>query len=216
MRPIIYTIPAVSANAVALAQQVAASGAVQLNGALRNYTLLTNGVQQVNMPGIQRTVTITSTDNISTSTFTITGVDILGRAVSTSITGPNNSTASTAVQFAAVTLITVGTAATSNFTVGSGPGGVTNWATMDYMLTPFNVAVSCVVLATTNSVTIQDTSGDPGSSTFATTQIFTHPTLSALTTSTQGSYAYPVRYIRATFTSATADSSVTITQAGLT
>ena len=217
MRPVIYQIPAASVNAVALSQTTTATSAVVvLDGTLRDYALLTNGVYQVDLgDGIQRSATVTSTGDLSTATFTITGINVLGQAVSTSFAGPNNTTASTGVQFAAITSVTVGTLATVAFTVGSGALGVTNWTTMDYFQTPFNVSVSCIVLATTNIVTVQDTSQSPSATTFATTMIFTHPTLSALTTSTQGSYAYPVGYIRASFTSATADSSVTITQAGL-
>lgn len=208
-------------NVVSATQSFTASNqTVLLNGSFSNVAAL-NGrapfiAQAVVSPGIQRTLTITSTGNISTSTFTIAGFNIQGTAVSTTLTGPNNGTATTTAEFAAVTSVTVGTTASSTFTVGFGASGSTNWVQTDRFKNPFAVTISVVPGATTQPVTIQNTEDDVN--TVASPVAFNHSTLATVTVNTQSNYAFPVKYVRAIFTATQSTASgaavVTFEQAG--
>ena len=217
MRPIAITFPIPVVNSVSATQSFTASTqGVLLNGSLSNVgKVSTQGYSpNVTFPGIQRTVTITSTGNINTSTFTITGIDVRGQAVSTTLTGPNGATATTTAEFAQVTAITVGTTASSNFTVGTGATGSSVWVQGNSFTAPFSVTVA-VSTVTTAPITIQDTPQDANS--VVPTNIYNHPTLATVTVSAESSYTSPVQYMRAIITAtsnpATA-SVVTFIQAG--
>jgi hypothetical protein len=227
MRPQVFQFSAPSVNSICATQTTTATGqSLQINGSLRDYAALDYQVQQawvggivppnVIGAGIQRTITVTSTGNISTSTMTIVGYDTSGTLLSTSITGPNNSTASTTTEFMQVIQVSVGTIATTAFTVGTGAIGSTRWVQTDTFKTPFAVTVAANIVATTVVATVQDTPGDPNSASFATTMIFNHPTLSSISVSAESNYAYPARFIRSIVNGMTASSSYTFTavQAG--
>lgn len=218
MRPVIYQFSAPSVNSICATQTTTATDQrLQINGSLRDYSALDYQVQQAFVgSGIQRTITVTSTGNISTSTITITGYDTQGTLLSTSVTGPNNSTASTVTEFMQVVQVSVGTLATSPLTVGTGAIGSTRWIQTDTFKTPFAVTVAANIVATTVVATVQDTPGDPNSSSFATTMIFNHPTLASISASAESNYAYPARFIRSIVSGMTASSSYTFTavQAG--
>ncbi len=224
MRPVIFTFSAPSVNSICATQPTTAtSQSLQINGSNRDYAALGYQVQQawaggitppdLNGQKIQRTITVTSTGNISTSTITITGYDVRGTLLSTSVTGPNNSTASTVTEFTVVTNVSVGTLATSPFTVGTGAIGSTNWVQTDTYKTPFAVTVACNIVATTVVATVQDTPGDPNDASFATTMIFNHPSLASISASAESNYAYPARFIRSVVSGMTASSSYTFTAA---
>ena len=163
--------------------------------------------------GIQRTVTITSAGNISTSTFTITGYDVQNNLVATTLTGPNATTVSTTTEFNLVTNVAVGTTATQAFTVGTGSAGTTNWVQTDTFKTPFAVTVACNITTTAVVASVQDTPGNPNDATFATGLIFTHPTLNALSVSAESNYAYPARFIRSVVSGLTATGAYVFTSA---
>jgi len=215
MRPAQFTFTAPSVNAICATQTTTAtSQAVAINGSLRDYSALDYQVQRAVVgAGIQRTITITSTGNISTSTISISGVTVNGVSLTTTVTGPNNTTASTTTEFAVVTAVSVGTIATTAFTIGTGSIGTTNWVQTDTFKTPFAVTVACNITATTTIASVQDTPGDVNDSAFATTMIFTHPTMSAISVSAESNYAYPARFIRSIVSGMTTSGNYVFTSA---
>jgi hypothetical protein len=167
-------------------------------------------------PGIQRSITLTSTGNISSSTFTISGIDTSGYAVSTTLTGPNNGTATTVAEFFKVTAISVGTIATSAFTAGVGITGTSRWVVIDNYQNPVITSVAITMnTATTSLVSIQHTF-DPISTT--TTPTVTAATgLSSVGTSTNLTYNENATAYRAIFlasTTATGTMNVNFNQSG--
>lgn len=216
MRPVIFTFPTQTTNSICATQTTTATDqALVINGALSNFNVGVTPFTAVVSPGVQRTITVTSTGNISTSTFTITGVDTSGYAVSTTLTGPNAATATTTAEFFRVTSISVGTIATTAFTVGVGVTGTSRWSMVDNFQNPVRIGVA-VVTATSAPVTIQHTS-DP----IATT---TNPNVinaaggSTITTSTNISYNENVAAFRAIFVAtgtATGSANVNFTQSGI-
>lgn len=226
MRPIVFSYPTETANEVCATQTTTAtSQSLILNGTLANRSQATayNRVPIAIFPGIQRTVQISATGDISTSTFTITGNDIRGVAFTTTLAGPTGTVipTHTTQEYNRITAISVGTLATIPFTVGVGATGSSNPFEANTFGNPFNVSMT-VVTGTSQPVTIQDTQ-DNANDTSVTPTWFNHATLVTVTVNQEGNYAFPVRYIRAIFTatavaaatsSATTAGQVTIVQAG--
>lgn len=225
MRPIVFSYPTQTAVEICATQTTTAtSEALVLNGGLSNYPLKnTQGYSPiVVLPGIQRTVMISSTANISTSTFTISGIDTRGVAITTSIAGPTGTAIPvvTAYEFHKVTAVSVGTLASSPFTVGVGATGSSNWVRNNIYAAPFNMTISVVNTGTSPAVTVQDTPDDVNTN--ASPSVFSHATLVSVVSSQESNYAYPVNYVRAIFvaTNAAATSSaqaipqITFIQAG--
>lgn len=96
---------------VALAQKPTGAGALVLNGYLISGGTLTLATADK--------LTFTSTGNISSRTFTITGTSSSGAAQSEARTGPNNSTVTTTKTWKTVTSITISGSAAANVTVGT-------------------------------------------------------------------------------------------------
>lgn len=202
MRQIVFSYPTETAVEVCATQTTTAtSQALIINGGLSNIAGL-YGVgynAQAVFPGIQRSIQISSTGNISTSTFTISGYDLLATGLlSTTLAGPTGTVipTHTTIEFNRVTAISVGTLATIPFTVGVGATGSSNWVMTDKFKNPFNMAIS-VITGTSQPVTIQDTPNDPNFSTAPTT--FNHATLVTVTVNAESNYAYPVNFTRAVF-----------------
>jgi len=217
MRPTVISFPAPSVNAVCATQTTtAASQALTLNGSLSNIAL-SNGQGYsplVVFPGIQRAISVTSTGNISTSTFSITGYDTRSVLLTTTLTGPNNTTVNTTTEFNKITAVSVGTLASSAFTVGTSATGSSTWVQGDSFISPFAVTVA-VGTVTSAPITIQDTPNDVQSA--APTLIFNHSSLATVTVSAESNYAFPARFMRFICTStgtATGDSQVTFIQSG--
>jgi len=225
VRPIVFSYPTQTAVEVCATQTTTAtSEALILNGGLSNFPLKgTQGYSPaVTLPGIQRTVMISCTGNISTSTFTVSGFDTRGVAITTSIAGPTGTLIPTvtAYEFNKVTSVSVGTFASIPFTVGVGATGSSNWIRNNVYANPFNMTISVVNTGTSPAVTVQDTPNDVN--TTASPSVFSHATLVSVVTSQESNYAYPVNYVRAIFvaTNAAATSSaqaipqITFIQAG--
>lgn len=226
MRQVVFSYPTMTAAEVCATQTTTAtSQALIINGGLSDISRLygVGYIGQAVFPGIQRTIQISSTGNISTSTFTISGYDLLATGLlSTTLAGPTGTIipTHTTIEFNRITAISVGTLATIPFTVGVGATGSSNWIMTDKFKNPFNMAIS-VITGTSQPVTIQDTPNDPNVSTAPTT--FNHATLVTVVANAQSNYAYPVNYTRAVFTatavaaatsSATTAASVFFTQTG--
>lgn len=212
MKQVAYSYGALDTNAIADTQSwTTSTGAyVVING--------TDFSQQIQgtvdpasryavIPGVQRTIGVFSTGNLSAVVFYASGVDTTGRTVTASFIGASggSSTASDAfatftVEFHRINYIYATSAATSAFTVGVGATGSTRWAQMDTFKTPFNVTVA-VTTATGLAVTIQDTPNDPNLTTSPT--VFSHATLVNVTANQESNYAFPVRFVRGIITTST-------------
>ena len=215
MRPVIFSFPTQTVNGVCATQTTTATDqSLVLNGSLSNFNAGVTPFAVTVAPGIQRTLTITSTGNISTATFTITGIDTSGYAVSTTLTGPNNATATTVAEFFKVTAISVGTIATSAFTVGVGITGTSRWAMVDTFQNPVVVTVA-INTVTSAPVSIQHTF-DP-ISTSTSPMIISATGLTTITTATNLSYSENATAYRAIFVAtgtATGAAQVNIIQSG--
>ncbi len=225
MREIQFSYPTETANEVCATQTTtAASQALVLNGGLSNFGAINTGnyVPVVTFPGIQRSIQISSTGNISTSTFTITGIDTSNQALTTTLAGPTGTVipTHTVSEFYQVTSISAATLASSPFTIGVGATGSTRWVQGDRFANPFNMSI-VVVTGTSQPVTVQDTADDVNTNTSPT--VFNHATLVTVTVNQESNYAFPVRFTRAVFTatavaaatsSATTAAVVTFIQAG--
>jgi hypothetical protein len=217
MRPAIFSFPTQTVNGVCATQTTTTTDQpLALNGSLSNFNAGVTPFEAIVAPGIQRAITLTSTGNISTSTFTITGIDTSGYAVSTTLTGPNNGTATTVAEFFKVTAISVGTIATSAFTVGVGITGTSRWAVVDTFQNPVAVSVAITMnTATTSLVTVQRTF-DPISTT-TTPVAVTAVGLSEIGTSTSLTYSDNATAYRAIWlasTTATGTMNVNFNQSG--
>lgn len=105
-------------QAVSLLQNLAAPGVLLLNG---TYSSGASTTINFNTQGFTRNVSLTSANNLSATTFTITGVQNNTVVVST-IAGPNNNTVSTTAVFDIISSISANTAVTG-IRVGTGLNG---------------------------------------------------------------------------------------------
>jgi hypothetical protein len=152
MRPITVTagpLAAADADGIAQAQQPAAT--FTLNGAL-----VANGVAQLGAP---RRVLITTTANETGVTFTVTGTNRAGDVLSEAVTGVNNTSTYTDLDFFTVTSVTNSAALAGNVTIGTNGIGGSPWVRFDEYA-PHGVAIQCTVSGTVN-YTVQQTLDDP-------------------------------------------------------
>ena len=121
---------AADTDGICASQTTSAAANMTLNGAL-TATINGNSVYAPSVSGTAATadgawarkIGITSDGNDSGITFTITGTDVNGKALSETVTGPNSttvySTMSTAANFKTVTKIATSAATTGNITIGT-------------------------------------------------------------------------------------------------
>lgn len=124
----------------------ATAGDLTINGAKAS-----GGVATLNSA---RQITLTTSDNLSDKTFTITGTSADGKAATEEITGPNNATVTTTKHFLTVTSI--------SFTAGTS-GSMTAGFNTDALLSVFGdrtriKAVFIVNSATAGTITFQNSS----------------------------------------------------------
>ena len=210
-RPRTYNWPAPDADGICLAQQTAGAGAFTINGALLDLPATMQASRRVVLPGIQRTVSITCAADISGVDFTIVGTDLRGNAVTETLAGPDTTptTVETTAQYHTITSITVDGAVGTNTTIGTGTTGQTNWFTLDYYITPFNVGLG-VVVANTINYTVQYTFDDVQTDTSP--SVFAHPDLGSKTATLDGNIAFPCLAVHLLVNSST-DGSLTFTVA---
>lgn len=214
MRPARFVFSAAATTAVALAQTTAGSGALILNGtAVGPIQPGLVAFAQFDA-GIDRTVSLTSTGNLSGANITITGLTTNNVAVSQTIAGPNNNTVFTTTLFNRVTAVSTDGALATAMSVGSGTTGVTNWYTLDYFQSPVSVGLWLQITATI-SVTVQLTP-DPFTSTAAVPHTFNHAYLTAITSDAASALPYGARGVRALINSSSGSGAAifTVIQAG--
>lgn len=195
--------PASSANALGAAQ--APSSGIPL-------TLTANYVQG----DVQRTISLTSSATLSGISFHISGVDTTGRAVSEDLTGPANSTVTSANQYlidSSKITITPNGSNVGTLTVGTGAVGGTRWVPSNLHISPFNLTVAIAAVSGTVSATVQDTPEDVA--TVANPTTFNHPTIASVTSATESNYAFPARNVRAINASGSGGWTFYLIQAGI-
>lgn len=192
-KPLVYNWRASNTQAVALTQTLVGAGSLNLNGNMRVYTdPLFNGIQ---LPGVQRPVTITSTNNLAGVNFTIKGT-LGGIVVSSTIAGPNNATVSTSPQlFETITSITTNGAA-ANVSAGTDTSGNTGWFKCNNEQSTFNMAIQVLVTGTVTydfEVTLDDANFEEliGGAVNTFTPI---TALTAATTSQFAGFTIPINY----------------------
>lgn len=157
MRPITFTYaPAsTSSNAIALNQQLAGAGNLVLNGARASGGIAT-------LPG-QQIVTVTTTEDDSARTATITGKDASDNVISESMTLPSTGTKAFTKYYAEVDSIFVNGAITANMTAGVNGLGASQPYPFDVYQPNFSasVAVLIVVGATYKAQYTYDNVFDP-------------------------------------------------------
>ena len=152
MRPITVTAgPLASADADGIAQAQNPAATFTLNGAL-----VSGGVAQLGAP---RRVLITTTDNETGVTFTVTGTNRAGDVLSESLPGVNTTTTYTTLDFFTVTSVTISASLIGNVTIGTNGIGGSPWVRFDEYA-PHGVAIQCTVSGTVN-YTVQQTLDDP-------------------------------------------------------
>lgn len=206
MRPIRITrqLTAADDNGIALAQQLVAAGSLTLNG-----VLVSGGVAHLDT---QRKVGISSTGNLSAVTFTVYGTDQAGNTISESLTGPNNDTVSTVLDFYTVTQVAASAAVGTDVIVGTTDVGASAPIPLDIYLDPFNVSCFVDVQGTVN-FTVQFTFDDVQAN--AGPYVWTnHPDLTSGTADGDGTYISPVTATRIVTNSGTDPLVFTVIQAG--
>jgi hypothetical protein len=138
----------VDADGICAAQSAGGAGALTLNGAL------TSGGVFTESGAFGRQISITSANNDSGITFTVTGTCPDGVAQTEAITGPNATTVEGASYFRTITGISVSGATVGNITIGT----VDEVATKSYPLNARSAdaaTIACDVTGTVN-YTVQE------------------------------------------------------------
>ena len=192
-------------NAVCLAQTRGTAGALTINGG--------NAVNGVAIFNAAYAVTVTSTGNDSTRTYTITGTNAAGNALTETITGPNATTVSTTSAFLTVTeILVVGGGTVGTVRAGFAAPGVTAPLPLDNHGRP-DISLQVVVSGTV-TWTVQQTLDNPSTVNIPTW--FDHPDTNMVsqTVNRQGNYAYVPAAVRLRVTSGTGRATLTIIQSG--
>lgn len=116
-----FTFATADANGICTSQTATATGGSNLtiNGALA-----TGGVATMDAP---RHVSITATGNNSTKTFTFTGTDRFGTAITEALSGPTGGLVAGTKNFSTVTNVAIDAASAGAVIVGSANAAETQW-----------------------------------------------------------------------------------------
>lgn len=202
--PQVYTWPVAAVDAIALLQGRTGAGALLLNGTLS--VPQSNGLF-IDLGKVSRTVSITSTNNLSAVNFTINGT-LNGLNVTQTIAGPDNDTVETTVVFSTITSVTV-SATVAGVSVGTGTVGFTDWFTFDKHASVANLAVAVDATATVSysfQVTLDNVNGNNSPLVFT-------PITAMTTASTDqlGNYTAPFQFARIAVISSDASGAIVAT-----
>lgn len=109
---------------------------------------------------LARHIIITSADDDTGITFTVTGTDWSGNTISETITGANAGAASGVLDFKTVTSVTTSDATAAAVTVGTNGVGGSPWVRFDDYASVAQVAIQATVSGTVN-YSVQTTMDDP-------------------------------------------------------
>lgn len=139
--------PIVNKEAVCLQQDIAAAGELNLNGSLYNSSVPNRvsfiAAGQFLQNGFTRSISITSTNNLSGRTFIINGFQN-NAPVSETLLGPNNTTIYGTKFYDVITSITVNGAANA-IQVGTGDKGYLPIIAIDSLATTINYSVQILL-----------------------------------------------------------------------
>ncbi len=121
-------------DGVSTAQTTAGAGNLTITGVLAS-----GGAVTFDVP---RRVSIYSAGNLSSLTFTVTGTDRQGQALSEDVTGPNNATVLTTAKFATVTQVAVSGTVGTNVEVGVTAALESKWIPIDHGKNPTSISIS--------------------------------------------------------------------------
>jgi hypothetical protein len=144
----------------------------------------------------------------STKTLTVVGTNERGFAVTEVITSAGAGTVASTAYFKTITSITPSSAYASTVKVGLAGLCVSQWIPLNRFNTPFNVSQS-VIITGTLTCGVEHTLNDLqvlASQTQPTINTEAHATLTSLTASASGNYAFPVSGVRLKVTAFTSGS----------
>ena len=175
-------------DCIAEAQQLVGAGNLDLDG-----VLVASGSVTFTGGGYQ--IALYSAGNLSARTFTITGTDGEGRAITDAVTGPNNSTVESVKYFKTVTQIAASGSVGSDIIVG-----IADEFASTYYIVSSKRAVSSISVGVSSGASvnykIQNMNKDPQTTANADQVWYDHSTLANQTASAASSYISPVRAIR--------------------
>lgn len=220
--PTTYTFASADTDYICASQVRTGAGALTLNGTgvdkMSTY-LLNNPRMTLTGSGFERTVSLTSSGNISALNFTITGKNIRGEAVTETRSGPNSNTVYTTALFYEVNTVSVSATVGTAVEVGIGTTGNSQWYKVDYNITPVSIGLGITVSGTDLTWTVTQTTynvedGEPPAHAIINNA---DTNLVNQTTSRQGNYVIPFNACRCQV-SASTDGNLTfdIYQAGVT
>ena len=155
MVPVSIIWPTTSTTSICALQNTAGAASLLLNGSL----VTGYAVSSVVFNSYSRTISFTSTNNLSGSNFTITGT-YLGNTQSEVLAGPNNNTVQSTKIYSSITAISVNGAVTA-VSVGTGTTGQTKWLSHSFYASIGQVGIAVTATATINysyQVTLEDVS----------------------------------------------------------
>lgn len=214
MRPTTISVgplAAASATNIRTASAVAGAGALTLNG-----TLVSGGVATLDKP---RRIRFTSSGNDTGITFTLTGTNWSGAAISEVVTGANATTADSVLDFKTITSIVASGAAAGTVSIGTNGVAGSEWIAIDPWSLP-NIALQIDVSGTLN-YTIQSTLDNPNSPTnpvspSSMTWVNTNDTAAVgATANLQTNFFFVPAYVRLLINSGSGSATVQVIQSGV-
>jgi hypothetical protein len=182
-------------NGVSVSQSLVAAGNLTITG-----VLATAGVATFPSPSY---VSITSAADDSGITWTVTGTDADGAALSETIAGADTAAATTTHRFLTVTQIHGSDATAGAVIAGSADFAWSAPCPLDYRLVPFNVGLFFVDTGTTSTFTVQYSGDDPWDSAYADADAYNalatwlnHPFMAGMQANSSGNIAFAVRAVR--------------------
>lgn len=215
MRPIFITkqSTALDRDGISLSQTPGAAGNLTITGALASGGSVTLSTGQ-------QIVGVYSGSNIAARVFTIYGTDGSNNAISDTVTGVNNSTVSTVLNFKTVTRVAVDAGTGAAVEVGITGVSASPPIPLDQHVSPHNTALFIEILTgLTVNASVQYTFDDvflQSNFTSATgLNWVTHPVLVGVTASTDSNLSAPPAAVRLLINSGTDPAKLIIRQAGL-
>lgn len=197
MRPKFLDIDPIAVDADGIAEsQTPAAGGVQsltLNGALADLGTagefdIYDAGYSAGVGGVQ--IGITSVDDETSRTFTVTGIDYLNRDATEEIDGLDTNTAESTTYWKKITSITVDDDTTDAITVGTVDEVCSVPVPLNWRALNFEVGLAVDVNGTVN-YTVQHTLSDIFDKD-VTPKWFNHDTMTAQTTDQDGNYVIPI------------------------
>lgn len=201
MRPAIYNYAPASTTSIATSQAGTSGVALTLNPSTYDYTNIAVSQVLIDQGASRRSVSLTSTGNLSGIQFTIVGFDRNNVAVNQTITGPNNATVYTTTGYTTVRTITPNGTFTSGVSAGIGTSGVTNMFIPSTYVPDFNIGVGIYVTGSLN-YTLQHTFDDVFTTSYGSLRFFNNDDAAVVnsTTSQDTNYAFGVGGIQVAVT----------------